>query len=844
MLTPTASACCLGASHLRALEHAHDAVTPRLTASAEQLRGTWCFAGPRASCCVVGSNDPHGLQLNDDRAPLPRRRPSFHVGRHLEEDDVRVRRRPLPRLNTATPSAAKPPPPPPPPNPPLVTRVEQVVPKRSLALVRTWLRRLRRCLRAAAAGKASLAKRLRPADLWLPLAEHSVQATRPWRWDLTPLARGEPAVPSPVSGRDGVTPLTGLVLGEFALEANVGFTDEGILSEVGNGIEDDSDCAEGTLLCAPHGSALEQFATADAKLAASLKAGWSSESPDLPCWPLRTYPVGIVDESERAGRPKFRLTSDLSWPHSGALPDGHGWFVDSVNSAMRRQDWPANRLPRASEIAEAAAILQSSGEEVKAWGFDCKAYYRCHGRQRSQLWRNAVAWAGGFQIDERCCFGSAADAVKCSRVSNFIAWRIRRALAAVDARYPTRSARVLEWQAERRAAAAAAGVTSADELESYTALFSVGIYIDDAAGSSVNDVIIGDDGEPLWRDGVQLRRARLHWDAALAELTSLGYESETTKEQPPADRLEVLGVAVDLVTKRLTLLSRKRESYARRASDMAARRFCSKAELLSLLGRLSFAACCYPAGRSWLDAAWRSVRAKYRLRAGDEQVALSPAARAGFERWASELLDANHTGVPLAARSMRQFGDSSVGAIYADASDNGFAAWTVSEGELFYLDGLFSVDTSESIPIHGKELIASTLGLVALAPACGLRDVYSFSDNVVAQYAMRSGTSNSPPMQSLVARRSEWLLESGTLEASERITSKANLWADLGSRGRTDEMLRQAAALDLPARRVAVPTDWSLAALEFDWLASSDSQLPTAGGGQQSASADTTRTAG
>ena len=130
-------------------------------------------------------------------------------------------------------------------------------------------------------------------------------ATRPWLWDLTPLARGEP---SPVSGRGGVAPLTSLVLGEFALGANVGFADKDILSEVIHGIEDDSQCAEGTLLCAPHGSALEHFATADAKLTASLQAGWASESADLPCWPWRTYPVGIVDESERAGRPKFRLT--------------------------------------------------------------------------------------------------------------------------------------------------------------------------------------------------------------------------------------------------------------------------------------------------------------------------------------------------------------------------------------------------------------------------------------------------------------------------------------------------------------------------------------------------------
>ena len=138
---------------------------------------------------------------------------------------MRLRARPLPRLNVAPTTEAKPPPLPPPPNPPLVTSIEQVVPKRTLALVRTWLRRLRRSLRAAAAGNHSLARRLRPADLWLPHADHSVEATRPWRWNLSPLARGEPAVPLPVSGREGNTPLTDLILSEFGSATNSTFTD-------------------------------------------------------------------------------------------------------------------------------------------------------------------------------------------------------------------------------------------------------------------------------------------------------------------------------------------------------------------------------------------------------------------------------------------------------------------------------------------------------------------------------------------------------------------------------------------------------------------------------------------
>ena len=165
---------------------------------------------------------------------------------------------------------------------------------------------------------------------------------------------------------------------------------------------------------------------------------------------------------------------------------------------------------------------------------------------------------------------------------------------------------------------------------------------------------------------------------------------------------------------------------------------------------------------------------------------------------------------------MGAVGDAGVGAIYADASDVGFAAWTVHERELMYVVGEWSAVTRDAVPIHGKELQASTLGLVALAPECGMRDVYSFTDNIVAQYAMRDGTSRSHEMQPLIARRSSWMLQHGILEASERITSKANLWADLGSREQISEVIRQAAALGFSERRLPLPKGW-MEAFEAEW---------------------------
>ena len=64
-------------------------------------------------------------------------------------------------------------------------------------------------------------------------------------------------------------------------------------------------------------------------------------------------------------------------------------------------------------------------------------------------------------------------------------------------------------------------------------------------------------------------------------------------------------------------------------------------------------------------------------------------------------------------------------------------------------------------------------------------------------------------MQDITARRTEYLFQGEILEESRRITSKANLWADLGSRGQMAAAVQQAAAWGLKgAREVAVCPEW------------------------------------
>ena len=114
-----------------------------------------------------------------------------------------------------------------------------------------------------------------------------------------------------------------------------------------------------------------------------------------------------------------------------------------------------------------------------------------------------------------------------------------------------------------------------------------------------------------------------------------------------------------------------------------------------------------------------------------------------------------------------------------------------------------------ALDISVKELYASSAGVATLAPLAEWTAVYNFTDSMVALALMRSATPRSVRLQALSARRVEMLITMGLREAPERISSKSNLWADLGSRGRSKEVVAQAANLGFSTARLAVAADWA-----------------------------------
>lgn len=267
----------------------------------------------------------------------------------------------------------------------------------------------------------------------------------------------------------------------------------------------------------------------------------------------------------------------------------------------------------------------------------------------------------------------------------------------------------------------------------------------------------------------------------------------------PCDAFDALGMQVDL---NLFCMSLKAERYAQAALEAAGVDWCPSTMMLRVLVRLQFAAQCVVDGQRWLRPCWRAARACFRVRSA--AVRVTSAVREGLRAFASRLLAEPSPCVPLVLSLAVRVAPGAP-ASYADASGEvRFAAWTVRAGCLYILHGEWTAP-QRNLHITSLELLASTFGLVALSPLLGDR-VVSFTDNVATAAPMRDGIiSDCHGRAWLLDLRTAWLVEADVVDTVARITSRNNLWADMGSRGDALGVERMAVALGLRVCRVAVP---------------------------------------
>ena len=284
---------------------------------------------------------------------------------------------------------------------------------------------------------------------------------------------------------------------------------------------------------------------------------------------------------------------------------------------------------------------------------------------------------------------------------------------------------------------------------------------------------------------VTTRTAAGELQQCLLELfRDLGFEESLLKRVEPTQRLEILGVDVDLVSFRAGVSDRKR-ALLLASIDMllaAARTgsFVPVREIQRLTGKLNWLSPFFNHARGHIIPLWRLTASatkygsqEFRRVNWEAQFALT---------WWRGRLESTATGPHAAFRLERPL--YWIEGVASDASHVGFGGVLQSTRELVV--GRWSQDEAQSLSINVRECFGALLTLAAFAERFRGGFVRLQCDSFVTVCAVSQEGCNSLPLRFLVALLLTLQERHGFLLSIEHLAGKKNIQADTVSRGGLD----------------------------------------------------------
>ena len=141
-------------------------------------------------------------------------------------------------------------------------------------------------------------------------------------------------------------------------------------------------------------------------------------------------------------------------------------------------------------------------------------------------------------------------------------------------------------------------------------------------------------------------------------------------------------------------------------------------------------------------------------------------------------------------------------------SHSGFGFWTLREDTLLYSCDIWTPEEIAEMSINVTEFHTMHMGQVTLKCRCPETEYFlEFSDNTAAEAVADSCVSNKPGMQEVIMMRDEFQRQHEIFSMSERVPTKANVWADMLSRGDEQLVLAEATELQLKIEKLTVPPE-------------------------------------
>ncbi len=251
-----------------------------------------------------------------------------------------------------------------------------------------------------------------------------------------------------------------------------------------------------------------------------------------------------------------------------------------------------------------------------------------------------------------------------------------------------------------------------------------------------------------------------------------GFTLQESKCTAASQVIEFLGIEIDTVKGTLSITEQRMCEIVEELKMWQGRRVCVKRELLSIIGKLSFASRVVRAGRTFLR---RLITLSKSVKYLHFKVKLNRSARADFKWWLQCIR--SHNGVTIFPK---EWDDNECITMWSDASNQAMGVLVGSSWTVYPYSGKMAsiVET----PIHYKELMAVCIGVATFSEQLKDSKVIMMVDNQAICQAINNGTIKCELSMNLI-RSLYYTLSQFNIECQARyIATNDNVSADALSR--------------------------------------------------------------
>ncbi len=261
-------------------------------------------------------------------------------------------------------------------------------------------------------------------------------------------------------------------------------------------------------------------------------------------------------------------------------------------------------------------------------------------------------------------------------------------------------------------------------------------------------------------------------DVIMDTALKAGFDLQPEKCTNPSQVIEFLGIQINTVEQTLSITNERLQEITLLLDQWIGKKRCTKRELLSLIGKLSFVSRVVRAGRTFLR---RLICLSTKVKYLHYKVNLNSEARKDIVWWRSCI--ASHNGVSMFPSHIV---NNECHVVWTDASDVALGAvfgdrWTMVP---FVGDKAWIKEK----PIHFREMLAVCIALVSFSQWLSNAKVLFMVDNQAIVHAVNNGSIKCNDTMELV-RSLYFVLSKHNIECvSEYIPTKDNVLADALSR--------------------------------------------------------------